>query len=61
VAPRWARSCRRDRIDAIIVHEIAEATAGTHEDALALAPQNARQISEATRQILRAMGSGSSG
>jgi len=51
----WAKSRLRDRIDAIIIHEEAEAKAGTHEEALALAPQTTRPISEATRRILRAM------
>ena len=51
----WAQSRLRDRIDAIIVHEESEARAGTHEEALALAPQTTRTIGEATRRILRAM------
>jgi hypothetical protein len=51
----WAKSRPRDRIDAIIIHEEAEAKAVAHEEALALAPQTTRPISEATRRILRAM------
>lgn len=50
----WAKSRLRDRITAII----AEAKAGTHEEALALAPQTTRPINEATRRILRAMEGG---
>jgi hypothetical protein len=55
VGELWSRSRLRDRIDAIIIHEESEAKAGTHEEALALAPQTTRPISEATRRILRAM------
>jgi hypothetical protein len=51
----WAKSRLRDRIDAIIIHEEAEAKAGTHTEALATAPQTTRPISEATRRILQAM------
>jgi hypothetical protein len=51
----WAESRLRDRIDAIIIHEESEAEAGTHEEALALAPKTTRPINEATRRILRAM------
>jgi hypothetical protein len=51
----WARSRLRDRIDAIIFHEEAESQSGKHEQALGLAPQTARPISDRARQILRAM------
>jgi hypothetical protein len=51
----WAKCRLRDRIDGFIIHEEAEAKAGTHKEALALAPQTTRPISEATRRILRAM------
>ncbi len=54
----WSKSRLRDRIDAIIIHEESEARAGTHEEALALAPLTTRPISEATRRILRAMEQG---
>ena len=39
-AELWSRSRLRDRIDAIIIHEEAEAKAGTHEETLALALAN---------------------
>ena len=51
----WAGSRLRDRIDAIIVHELAEGDAGSHEEALALASRTGLPISEASRRILRVM------
>ncbi len=51
----WAKSRLRDRIDAVIIHELAEAKAGTHEGALALAAETDLPVSEGTRRILRAM------
>ena len=54
----WAASRLRDRIDAIIIHEESEAQSGTHEEALALAPQTKRPISQEARQILQAMEKG---
>jgi len=51
----WAGSRLRDRIDATIVHELAEGDAGTHEEALMLAPRTDLPISDASRRILRAM------
>jgi hypothetical protein len=54
----WAGQRLRDRIDAIIIHELAEAEAGTHEAALTLAPETVRPISAGTRKILRAMRDG---
>jgi hypothetical protein len=57
-AKTWARERLSNRIDAIIIHELAEADAGTHEAALRLAPETERPISEGTRKILRAMRDG---
>jgi hypothetical protein len=57
-AEMWARERLKDRIDAIIIHELAEAEAGTHEAALKLAPETERPISARTRTILRAMRDG---
>ena len=54
----WARSRLADRIDAIIIHELSEAEAGSHAEALALGPKTDRPISPATRQLLRAMEAG---
>jgi hypothetical protein len=54
----WARSRLRDRVDAIIVHELAEGDASTHEEALALAPGTALPITKESRRILRAMEKG---
>jgi hypothetical protein len=51
----WAKSRLRDRVDAVIIHELAEAEAGTHEAAEALAATMKRLVSESTRRILRAM------
>ena len=44
----WARERLPNRINAIIIHELAEAEAGTHESALRLAPEAERPISEGT-------------
>jgi hypothetical protein len=55
----WTRSRLRDRIDAIIIHELAESQEGTHEAALAAAPNTERLITEGTRRILHAMEQGS--
>ncbi len=54
----WAKSRLRDRIDAIVIHEECEAQSGTHEDALALAPQTRRPVRHEAREILRAMEEG---
>ena len=58
VARVWAKARLRDRIDAIIIHELAESQTGDHAEALKLALETERPINEATRQILRAMESG---
>jgi hypothetical protein len=51
----WAKSRLRDRIDAVIAHEVAEAKTGTHEGAEALAAETDLPVSEETRRILRAI------
>ena len=51
----WAKSRLRDRIDAVIAHEVAESQTGTHEGAEALAAVTELPVSEGTRRILRAM------
>jgi hypothetical protein len=51
----WAKSRLRDRIDAVIAHEVAEAKTGSHEGAEALAAETDLPVSEGTRRILRAM------
>jgi hypothetical protein len=51
----WARSRLRDRIDAIIAHEYAEAVGVSHEEAVSLALDTPLAIRERARRILRAM------
>ena len=51
----WARSRLRDRIDAVIAHEVAEAEVGTHAGAEALAAETELSVSEGTLRILKAM------
>ena len=51
----WASSRLRDRMQAIGVHEKAEGECGTHEEALARAPQTELPVSHRAREILRAM------
>jgi hypothetical protein len=55
VGKTWAKSRLRDRIDAVIAHEVAESQTGTHEGAEALAAKTTLAVSEGTRRILRAM------
>jgi hypothetical protein len=55
VGTTWAKSRLRDRIDAVIAHEIAESQTGTHEGAEARAAETELSVSEGTRRILRAM------
>jgi len=57
-AKLWRKSRLRDRIDAIIPHEISEADHGSHEVALKTAPQTELPISERARKILVEMRSG---
>jgi RNA polymerase sigma-70 factor (ECF subfamily) len=54
----WAGERLANRIDAIIIHELSEAAAGTHAEAMRLAPETERPISEGTRKILHAMRDG---
>lgn len=51
----WANSRLRDRIDAVLAHELAEAEARSHEEAEALAARTDLAVSEGTRRVLRAM------
>jgi hypothetical protein len=51
----WAISRLRDRIDAVIAHEVAEGKAGTHEGAEQLAAETDLPVSEGTKSILRSM------
>jgi hypothetical protein len=51
----WATSRIRDRIDAVIAHEVAESITGTHEGAEALAAETKLPVSDGARRILRAM------
>jgi hypothetical protein len=51
----WAKSRLRDRIDAVIAHEVAESIIGTHEGAEALAAETELPVSDGARPILRAM------
>ena len=53
VGTTWAKSRLRDRIDAVIAHEIAEGRAGSHEGAEALAAGTEWPVSEGARRILR--------
>lgn len=55
VRKAWAECRLRDRIDAVIAHEVAEAQTGSHEAAEALAAETELPVSERTRRILRAM------
>ncbi len=57
-AKLWRKSRLRDRIDAIIAHEIGEADHGSHESALKVAPQTELRISTRAREILVQMRSG---
>jgi hypothetical protein len=55
VGKTWAESRLRDRIDAVIAHEVAEGQAGTHEGAEARAAETELPVSQGTRRILRSM------
>ena len=44
-----------DRLQAIAIHEEAEGASGSHEEALAQAPQTQRPISRAARELLGQM------
>lgn len=51
----WARARLRDRIDAIVAHEIEEARHGTHDAAVRAAANTSLPISTGARRILRAV------
>jgi hypothetical protein len=51
----WVSSRLRDRIDAIIAHELSEGDNSTHEAALRAASQTQMPITHRAREILRAM------
>jgi len=51
----WAKATLRNRIDAIIAHEMTESETRNHEAAEAQAPDTRLSITEGTRHILRAM------
>jgi hypothetical protein len=51
----WAKSRLRDRIDAVIAHEVAEAKTGSHEGAEALAAETDLPVWAGTKRILRAI------
>ena len=55
VGMTWAKARLRDRIDAVIAHEVAEGQAGTHEGAEALAAVTELRISDGARKILRSI------
>jgi hypothetical protein len=57
----WAKSRLRDRIDAVIVHELNEADHTSHEAALMAAPATTLPITDGARRILRAMERGWTG
>ena len=54
----WEKSRLRDRIDATIAHEFEEAARGSHEAAVAAAPDTSLPIGEGARRILRAIADG---
>lgn len=58
VARTWQKSRLRERIDAIIAHELCEAEHATHFAALTAAPETELPITAGARRILRAMGQG---
>ncbi len=51
----WAKSRLKPRTQAIAAHEHAEHTTGSHEGALAAAPDTELAVSHEAREILRAM------
>jgi hypothetical protein len=51
----WSKARLRDRIDAIIAHELTESETGSHVAAEERAPDTPLAISEGARHILRAM------
>jgi hypothetical protein len=59
--PVWAKSRLRDRIDAIIAHEVAESQTRDHLAAEAMAPDTPLPITERARHLLRVIREGSPG
>jgi len=57
-AKLWRKARLRDRMDAIIAHEVSEADYRTHEAALETAPKTELRISERARRILLEMEKG---
>jgi hypothetical protein len=55
VGMTWENSRLRDRIDAVIAHELAEGQTGTHEGAEASAAETHLPVCEGARRIWRAM------
>jgi hypothetical protein len=55
VSSLWARARLRDRIDAVIAHELEEAAGFGHTEALRRAPDTPLRISEGARKLLRAI------
>ena len=54
----WRKSRLRDRMQAIVAHEVAEHEQGDHELALIAAPETKLPISHKAREIARAMEAG---
>jgi hypothetical protein len=54
-AKAWEKSRLRDRIDAIITHELSEGDHSSHAEALKAAPSTELPITDGARRILRAM------
>ena len=52
----WPKARLRDRIDAIIAHEVEEYRHGSHMGALKAAAKTEMPITDGARRILRAMG-----
>lgn len=58
VSSRWERSRLRDRLDAIIAHEHAEAHGATHSEAVARAAETGLPIRGSARRLLRDIAQG---
>jgi hypothetical protein len=54
VSSLWRHARLRDRIDAVIAHELEEARGASHPEAVRRAPGTRLTISEGARRILRA-------
>lgn len=51
----WPKARLRDRIDAVIAHELAEHEHGDHDAALKAAAKTELRVTDGARRILRAM------